>query len=157
MKKIAASIIILASIASAGYAFAQDEQKPDMNQEMPDMSKDGNKPGRGPIDLEKFSHMDDLKAADANNDGTLSRDEIENFVLKRMVERQANRMERRLDVNGDGKVTLDEVQKQKAKEFAALDRNDDGKLDRKELRAAHHKGKHGGYGKHHHNRQMHKQ
>jgi Ca2+-binding EF-hand superfamily protein len=157
MKKLAASIIVLASVASVGYAFAQDEQKSDMNQEMTDVSKDGKKGNRGPIDLQKFSNMDKLKAADTNNDGTLSREEIENFVMKRMVERQADRMQRRLDVNGDGKVTLDEIQKQKEKEFAALDRNDDGKLDRRELRAAHHKGNHGGHGKHRHHRQMHKQ
>jgi hypothetical protein len=68
-------------------------------------------------------------------------------VLKQIVQRRADRLERRLDVNSDGKVTLDEIQKQKAKEFAALDRNDDGKIDRKELRAAHH-GKHGWHGKH---------
>ena len=161
MKKLAASIIVMASIASVGYAFAQDEQKSDVNQETTDVSKDGRKGNRGPIDLQKFSDMDKLKTADSNNDGTLSHEEIENFVMKRMIERQADRMERRLDVNGDGKVTLDEVQKQKEKEFAALDRNDDGKLDRKELRAAHyagpHKGKHGGHGKQQHHRQMHRQ
>ncbi len=70
--------------------------------------------------------MDSLKAADTNNDGTLSREEIEAFVQKRMVQRAADRMEKRLDVNGDGK------------------------LERKELRAAHHgkQGRHNWHGKH---------
>jgi len=106
---------------------------------------------RGPIDLEKFSRMDDLKAADTDGDGILSRAEIEALALKRIVSRAADRMERRLDINGDGKVTLAEVENQRKKEFAALDRNEDGKIDRSEMRAAkmhhqtrgsHHKGPH---------------
>ncbi len=106
---------------------------------------------RGPIDLEKFSRVDDLKAADTDGDGVLSRSEIEAVALKRIVKREADRMERRLDVNGDGKVTLAEVENQRKKEFAALDRNEDGKIDRHEMRAAH-KDRHGkGFGhKHHH-------
>ncbi|GFP62721.1 hypothetical protein BCBD1442_20790 [Brucella ceti] len=56
-------------------------------------------------------------------------------------------------MNGDGKVTLDEIQNQRKKEFAALDRNDDGKLDRHEMRAAKmsHRGRKGHHemGKHH--------
>ncbi|MNE92623.1 EF hand [compost metagenome] len=97
--------------------------------------------------------MDELKAADTNGDGVLSRDEIEALALKRMVSRAADRMERRLDVKGDGKITLEAIEKQRQKEFAALDRNEDGKLDRHELRAGkkfHHGPKgphHGGKGK----------
>ena len=112
---------------------------------------------RGPVDLQKFSRMDGLKAADTDGDGVLSRAEIEALVQKRIVSRAADRMERRLDVNGDGKVTLAEIENQRKKEFAALDRNDDGKIDRSEMRAAkmshhargsHHKGPHHMGGKH---------
>jgi len=150
MKRIAASVIVIASMATAGYAFAQDATQADANQTTTEVSKDSNNGKHGPIDLETFSRMDSLKAADTNNDGTLSREEIEAFVQKRMIQRAADRMEKRLDVNGDGKITLDEIQKQKAKEFAALDRNDDGKLERKELRAVHHgkQGRHNWHGKH---------
>lgn len=144
MKYITASFIVAASIAAAGYASAQDTDQPGAPETTVEAPMNGGHFKHGPVDLEKFSRMDDLKAADTNGDGTLSREEIEAHALKQMVKRMADRMEQRLDVNGDGTVTLDEIQKQKAKEFAALDRNDDGKLDRKELRAA----KHGWHGKH---------
>lgn len=150
MKRIAASVIVVASIATAGFAFAQDADQADANETAADISRDVKDFKHGPVDLETFAGMDSLKAIDTDNDGTLSRAEIEAFVQKRMIERAADRMEKRLDVNGDGKITLDEIQKQKAKEFAALDRNDDGKLEGKELRASHHgkQGKHNWHRKH---------
>jgi hypothetical protein len=148
MKRIAASLIIMTALATGGYAYAQTADQSGPSQATADTLQ-GAKPAKpGPIDIEQFSKMDDLKGADTNGDGTLSQDEIQMLVLKRMAEREARRMERRLDMNGDGKVTLDEIQQQRAKEFAALDRNNDGKLDRKELRAAH-RGTHHGHGMHH--------
>jgi len=145
MKRTIASVILVASLASTGYALAQDADQAD-NEIAEEVQNGGERFNRAPIDLAKFSKLDDLKAADTNGDGTLDRAEIEAHALKQMVKRMADRMERRLDINGDGTVTLDEVEKQKAKEFAALDRNDDGKLDRKEMRAAHKGGKHGQHG-----------
>jgi hypothetical protein len=148
MKRVTASIIVLASFATAGYAFAQDTQKPEAAQTTTAAPKDANHFKREPIDLEQFSKMTDLKAADTNGDGTLSREELEAYSLKEIVRRAADRMERSLDINGDGKVTLEEIQKQKTKEFAAMDRNDDGKLDFKEMRAPHHGSKRGHAGGH---------
>lgn len=109
------------------------------------------KPERGPIDLAKFSRMEELKAADTNGDGILSREEIEAHALKMIVKRTADRMERRLDVNGDGKISLAAIEKKRAERFAELDKNKDGKLDRGELKAAKHhmKGERHGKGEHH--------
>jgi Ca2+-binding EF-hand superfamily protein len=93
---------------------------------------DANKDGS--VDLAEFTSMDRLKKADANGDGTLSQDEITAMVEKAMVERKVERATRRLDINGDGTVTLAEIEKQKAKRFAVMDRNDDGKIETTELR-----------------------
>lgn len=156
MKRTIASVVLVASLATTGYALAQDTDQADNAEIAVEVQNNGKRFNRAPIDLAKFSRMDDLKAADTNGDGILDREELEAYALKQMVKRMADRMERRLDINGDGTVTLEEVEKQKAKEFAALDRNDDGKLDRNELRAAHKGGKDGkrgqrggGHGFHH--------
>lgn len=157
MKRTIATVVLAASLASTGYAFAEDAEQLDPTEAAVEIQKDGKRFNRAPIDLEQFSKMDELKAADTNGDGTLDREEIEAHVLKQLVKRMADRMERRLDINGDGTVTLDEIQKQRAKEFAALDRNDDGKLDRNELRAAHKGSKDGKRSTTHRFHKMHQQ
>ncbi|WP_336056712.1 EF-hand domain-containing protein [Nitratireductor sp. CH_MIT9313-5] len=86
-------------------------------------------------------HIDRLKAADANGDGELSKEELTDFVQKRAAERRAERMAKRLDINGDGTVTIEEIEGHQAKRFALADRNDDGVLDQDELRKV--SGKHG--------------
>jgi Ca2+-binding EF-hand superfamily protein len=134
---------VAASIAATGYAFAQDIDQPESTETTVEPQREGNRFQREPIDLAQFSKMDALKAADANGDGSLNREEIESYALKRIVQRMADRMERRFDVDGDGTVTLAEVEKQKTKEFAALDRNEDGKLDRREMRESKSFGRHG--------------
>ena len=152
MKSKTLYIAVIASALLSAPAFAQDNSSNNTDKSATDTSitqNDGAKGKRGPIDLEKFSRMDELKAADTNGDSVLSRDEIEALALKRMVSRAADRMERRLDVKGDGKITLEAIEKQRQKEFAALDRNEDGKLDRHELRGAKKFNHHGPRGQHH--------
>lgn len=152
MKKIILSTILVGSILSAGYSLAQDTEEDDIDEPAIEATEDmeqNRRFGREPIDLAQFSRLDDLKAADENGDGTLTREEIEAYVLQQIVQRRADRMERRLDINGDGTITIEEIEKQKEKEFAALDRNEDGKLDRSEMRAGFGKhGRHGGHGFH---------
>jgi hypothetical protein len=114
-------------------ADAQNRPASDSNIAKP-MQGRMDKNGDGAVDLSEFTNMDRLKQADTNGDGTLSQDEIQAMVMKRIVERQARRMTNRLDVNGDGVVTIAEVEKQKEKRFALMDRNDDGRLERSELR-----------------------
>ena len=135
-------LAIVASSLLASPVLAQDSSKANTDKPAVESSK---KLEREPIDLAKFSRMDELKAADTNNDGILSREEIEAHALKMMVKRSADRMERRLDVNGDGKISLEAVEKKRAEKFAELDKNKDGKLDRSEMKA----GKHHGKGDHH--------
>jgi Ca2+-binding EF-hand superfamily protein len=108
----------------------------------------------GAIDQQEFATAQNLKDADANGDGTLSKEELVAMIQKRQAERQAERMTRRLDVNGDGTVTIAEIEKQRGERFALMDRNDDGKLEANELRRGdrggnrHKFGRHGGRGNH---------
>ena len=151
MKSKTVFIAAIATSLLAIPALAQDNSNANTDKSAAEATVTPKKGKRGPIDLQKFSRMDGLKAADTDGDGVLSRAEIEALVQKRIVSRAADRMERRLDINGDGKVTLAEIENQRKKEFAALDRNDDGQINRKEMRAAkmhhrmrgsHHKGLH---------------
>ncbi|MFC4624845.1 EF-hand domain-containing protein [Daeguia caeni] len=115
---------------------------------------------RGPVDFKTFSRMDELKAADTDGDGVLSRAEIEALALKRMVAREADRLERRLDVNKDGKISLDAIEKQRKERFEKLDKNGDGQIDRSEMRdvrkAHKHDAKSGHKGPHKHGKDGHK-
>jgi len=75
-----------------------------------------------------------LRKADANNDGTLTEDELVTYVMDREFRRQAQRTARRLDIDGNGTVTLAEIENHKNKRFALLDRNNDNQLSHDELR-----------------------
>lgn len=87
----------------------------------------------GVISADEFKAGNDVQATDADNDGALTADEVAAMIEKRRAERLAQRMMRRLDIDGDGKVTVAEIQDRQAKRFALLDRNNDGQLDATEL------------------------
>jgi Ca2+-binding EF-hand superfamily protein len=154
MRKIIIALAATTIAVSAGYTFAQTSDDAS-NDPVVETRADhrGGRFKKEPVDLQTFSRMEDLTSADKNGDGMLSRDEIEAHALAQLVKRAADRIERRLDVNRDGKVELSEIEKQKEKRFALLDTNEDGKLDRQEMRAGKHAGKHG---ERHHGKRFHR-
>jgi len=93
----------------------------------------------GFISLEESGsrRIDMLKAADTNGDGELSQEELVAHIQKREYERRARQMSRMLDVDGDGKVTIAEIERQHEKRLALMDTNDDGQISQDEMRRAH--------------------
>jgi Ca2+-binding EF-hand superfamily protein len=94
-----------------------------------------------------------IENADANHDGKVTVEELAAYLEKARYERMAKRMIDRFDTNGDGELAEDEVQGRQKKLFALLDRNDDGKIEKNEMRRmggwGHHAGwRHGGWGHH---------
>lgn len=133
------------SLAATGVAFAQGASDTATPEKPAVTRHDGERHADRTITKDEFGSIraDRLKAADKNGDGTLSKDEIEDMVMKRMIERRANRLERRLDIDGDGKVTLAEIDQHQAKRFAVMDRNNDGKIEPRERRMARREKHHG--------------
>lgn len=74
--------------------------------------------------------------ADANKDGEITAEELAESARRKRNERRAQRMLNRLDYNGDGKVTKVELEDQAKKRFALLDGNEDGFVEKDEMRRA---------------------
>lgn len=73
-----------------------------------------------------------LRAADRDQDDRVSLAELKHFV-EREVSRQVGERVRRLDRNGDGRVTASEVPTMDGARFARFDRNGDGAFTVREL------------------------
>src|SRR5690606_34272096 len=139
LRKVLASAFVLsmaipAALAQDGTGNPQQAQQPQRGPGMMFNRLDEN--GDGAIAPEEFGsdRIDMLKAADADGDGTLTQEELVTYVMNREFQRQARRAERRLDIDGDGKVTIAEIEDYQKKHFALLDRDSDGKLSQDELR-----------------------
>lgn len=91
--------------------------------------------GDGTISVEEFGgvRLGMLREADADADGALTRDELQTYVMNRAFMRRAEAAARLLDIDGDGTVTLVEIEDHRGKRFALLDGNNDGTLSRDEL------------------------
>jgi Ca2+-binding EF-hand superfamily protein len=69
--------------------------------------------------------MQMLRDADSNNDGAISREEVEALRVKAF---------QRMDRNGDGRITQDEFTLPQGGDlFARFDKNNDGKISREEM------------------------
>lgn len=151
MKRYAKTLVVMAALVSAGTVSAQPmdaERTPRHDKMIERLDRDGD----GAIDLDEFqmpprawSRFDN---ADANDDGTLTREELTAQLAKQASEREARAMAmfRESDINGDGAVTDEE---RKVSAFGKLDQNEDGLVTVEELRNAHaERGRHGRDGRH---------
>ena len=87
-----------------------------------------------------------FQSFDADNNGEVTKEEILNNFT-RHYEKMATRITRKFDLNQDGKVSADEFKKHAEHKLYMLDLNDDGKISKDELPRRMHRGKH--HGKHH--------
>lgn len=122
-------------LATTGSAFADDNKrkgkgKRGMNIEQIDTDKSGS------ISPEEFAAigLGKMIAADKDGDGTLTTEEISTAMEAERKRRREEAMMKRLDVNGDGSVTVAELQDRMNKQFAVLDLNSDGSLSEEEIR-----------------------
>jgi Ca2+-binding EF-hand superfamily protein len=76
-----------------------------------------------------------LRKLDKNNDGKIDANEVKVFRETRSKERM-DRIFKHMDKNGDGKISKDEARGLWADNFASLDTNKDGSLDRTEVEKA---------------------
>lgn len=94
----------------------------------------------------------EIARMDANGDGFVTADEMKAFILARMADRAAAMADKRIgadDKDGDGKLSLAELQgdDRMQRMFARLDADGDGNLTQAELdKARGHWMKHGGNG-----------
>ena len=59
--------------------------------------------------------------------------EIASEIERMRAERMARRIVERFDADGDGMLTVAEIESRQKKMFALLDRNDDGKIVKEEM------------------------
>ena len=134
-------ILLTTGLATATVAqgtSARDDRRAEMFA-MLDANEDGQ------ISAEEFAARPDrFDRVDTNGDGRLTLAEITALGEDR-AERRAERMMARLDTNGDGAVSRDEIEARRdpARMFDRLDANDDGVVSEEEFadaRFGHRKG-----------------
>ena len=89
----------------------------------------------GEVTFDEFKKAagDRFVLADVNKDGKVTVEEMAAAIEKMRAERMAKRMIERFDSDGDGSVTLAEIDNGQKEIYALLDRNDDGKLIKDEM------------------------
>lgn len=116
------------------------------------MLQDKDTDGDGALSIEEISMPDEAFAKiDKNEDGLADKEELKAFFPMAQFDRMATDLIAEKDANGDGLLSMDEVNMPE-EVFNKMDRNADGQLDKKELadfaaQQARHGGKPGPTGK----------
>ena len=133
LAKIAAlSGVCIAMLSSAALAEKMGHGGGGQGQRFEKMDTNGD----GSLTVDEFvgAATSRFDKADTNSDGVLSKDELVQRMMRKRLEHRAERMIKRMDYNGDGKVTKDEIESRTRKRFALMDGNDDGKVDKSEMK-----------------------
>jgi Ca2+-binding EF-hand superfamily protein len=147
-----AALMLLAACNKSGGGDQANNGGGDANANAPAASAAG---GDEKITLAQFQQrqVDRIMRYDTNHDGKVTKDEFVAAMKERIAERQAqnggddsgapapdpqaiaDRMFARMDTNGQGFITKDEVEKSTAAQFAQLDTDHKGYITRDEMRA----------------------
>jgi len=129
MKRLHAAIIIAGIGFAAAPAFAGERG----DRMWDKMDKDGD----GQIALSELNdrHREFFEAADADGNGAITREEMKAHHQARRAERDARRFP---DADGDGVVSKAEYDAKADERFAKLDANGDGMLSEDEMKDGHH-------------------
>ena len=101
----------------------------------------------GVISFEEFSSRgaERFTSADADGNGEITVEELTAAIERNQHRRRAERMIERFDMDGDGVVTVAEIEDRQQKMFALADRDNSGSIEESELprfHGARGKGKH---------------
>lgn len=132
-KLVLSAIALTAAVAVATYAQAQDAgEKPQRGiMKRVDLNQDG-KVTREEMASHSSKRFEKL---DTNKDGSLTEDEIRS-QMKRKADRRAKRIVRRTDTNKDGQVSRQEYFDHADKRFSRIDANGDGTITKDEMDSA---------------------
>lgn len=99
------------------------------------MFQRADKDNSGTVTFEEFTEASPmaLASADANGDGKINAEELTDSMMRKMVQRRAERMIERLDADNDGQVSLAEVESSQKRMFERLDVDGSGAIEQDEL------------------------
>ncbi|CCV05600.1 conserved exported hypothetical protein [Mesorhizobium metallidurans STM 2683] len=131
--------LALAFVALAGpvgtTAYAENNAGAKMREGMMLRLNKAVKDSDGTITFDQFSDVMNarLKKMVADNGGKLTVAQLADALEKERFEQMAKRIIARYDTKGDGMLTTDDITGREKKNFAMLDRNNDGKIEKNEL------------------------
>ncbi|MBZ9795796.1 hypothetical protein [Mesorhizobium sp. ES1-4] len=132
--KLALAFIAMAG-AVGGAAYAENVDSAKMRERTLMRLDKAMKDNGGTITFDQFSNIMDarLKKLVADNGGKLTVAQLADALEKARFERMARRIIARYDTKGDDSLTSDDIASREKKVFALLDKNNDGKIENREL------------------------